>query len=156
MARGFKTGGKVKGSKNRATIERELKAAAQVAAASGGKARESALAIMERLLTVAEGATAANRPILQVDIQKAAATGSTLNANPDGDWGRFHDFLDLTFSITKELAKYQAPQIKAVDAPTPPPAIQSGKDQTKRFTLTIFEGDRQVAQAEVEPKATNG
>jgi hypothetical protein len=92
---------------------------------------------MERLLGVAEGAAGATRPTRQQDINNGATP------NLDGDWGRFHDFLKLTFDIDKELAKYQAPQVKPVDAPAPPPdpkQLEAGS--RRRFGLRVFEGGK--------------
>lgn len=138
--------GRRQGTKNKATIQRELEAAARVAAAAGGKTRESALAVMERLLSVAEGATAAFRPTLKKEIQAAAAIGTVIEANPDGDPNHFRAFLDLTFSISKELAKYQAPQIKAVDAPAPPPDPKDLEQKSRRrFGLRVFEGGKPLS-----------
>ena len=147
-------GGREKGTKNRATLQREAEAAARVAATSGGKAREGALAVMERLMGVAEGATEANRPTLQRQIAVADATGASIDINPDGDWGRFHDFLNLTFSIAKELARYQAPQVKAVDAPAPPPdPDEIARGSRRRFGLRVFEGGKPLSSAERESAA---
>jgi hypothetical protein len=48
----------------------------------------------------------------------------------------------------KELAKYQAPQLKAITvSPTPPPA-----ETVRRFTLTVFDHNRR--RVDVTPPAT--
>lgn len=141
MARGFKTGGKIKGSKNKTTIERELKAAGVIDAARK-EGRELATSVLERLMKIAEGATGVNRPVTDKEIAEGKAR------NPDGDWGRFGEWFDRTAYCAKELAKYQSPQIRAVDAPAPPPDPQDVDRQSrKRFGLRVFEGGRPVNAA---------
>jgi hypothetical protein len=147
MAKRKKTGGRIAGSRNKAVIEREINAA-QVIDKARKEGRDLAVTVLERLMNLAEGACGLNRPTPQRMILQGE------KQNPDGDWGRFGEWFDRTTYCAKELAKFQSPQIKAMEAPTPPPAIvdQDEKVPTKRFTLTIFEGDRRVGEADVNKK----
>ena len=177
-AKGTRPAGRKLGTKNKATVARELQAAQQILQAQS-KDHESALAVLSRLLAdldrfkqLAEGAASYHRPPTAEELAAAQEAedaiaeqeGREARTVSAGDWGLFGQWFDRTVStaqaaavVAKELAKYQAPQIKAVDAPAPPPDIKAeGVMPKKRFTLTIFEGDRQVAQAEVEPRAANG
>lgn len=134
-------GGRRVGSKNKATLQREAEAAARVAAASGGKAREAALSVMERLLITAEGAAALLKPTAKRNWPDQA----TVDPNPDASWPMFKDFLGLAFDIAKEVTKYQAPQIKAVDAPAPAPDPDVAERESQiRFGLRVFEGGKPV------------
>lgn len=94
-------------------------------------------------MRLAEGAASVNKPTAAADIANGAPQ------NPDGDWARFGEWFDRTVYCAKELAKFQSPQIKAVDAPTPPPENKSDGKPPKRFTLTIFEGAQRIGVAEV-------
>ncbi len=154
MAVGFKTGGKKKGSKNKATIARELQAAQQIWDAQGKSGREPALATLERLLgdldrfkAIAEGAASLHKPPTQQELEKAATAGLAL---AKGDWDLFGEWFDRAVGTTrdaakvaKDLAKFQAPEIKAVDAPAPPPDPRDVDQRSrKRFGLRVFEGGK--------------
>lgn len=133
-----KTGGRLKGSKNKTTLEREAAAAVD---AARGQQRELAKDVLERLMKVAEGATSLNKPTTQAELARGVA------ANPDGDWERFGAWFDRTAYCAKELAKYQSPQIKAVDAPAPPPDPgQLERDGRRVFHLRVFEGGRPLEE----------
>jgi hypothetical protein len=139
-------GGREKGVKNKLTIQREQEAAQRVAAARGPKAKEAALSVLERLMQVAEGATALHRPPGPKEVEAAAASGQSL---PKGDWGLFGDWWDRAAYAAKELAKYQAPQIKSVDAPAPPPdPDEVDRGSRRRFGLRVFEGGRPLGQTD--------
>jgi hypothetical protein len=134
-------GGRPKGQKNRATIEREINAA-QVIDRSRKEGRDLAVTVLERLMNVAEGAAGLNRPTAARDL----ATGA--KANPDGDWNRFGEWFDRTAYCAKELAKFQSPQIKAMEAPTPPPDPDAVDQKSrKRFGLRVFEGGKPLNAA---------
>jgi hypothetical protein len=129
--------GRPKGAKGKATIERELEAARRVAANASGERRDSALQVLERIMVVAEGAAGLLRPTPEKEIAKGA------QKNPDGDWDRFKAWCELTAKCSMELAKYQAAQIKSVDAPTPPPEPgEIDQRSRKRFGLRVFEGGK--------------
>ncbi|MHB8272699.1 hypothetical protein [Bradyrhizobium sp.] len=105
--KGQRFGGRPKGAKNKATIEREVNAA-QVIDRARKEGRDLAVTVLERLMNVAEGACGLNRPVPAKDLAAGA------KENPDGDWGRFGEWFDRTAYCAKELAKYQSPQLKAI------------------------------------------
>lgn len=136
-AGGFRKGaGRKPRGKNKATIERELNVAAVIDRARR-EGRELAVDVMQRMMVFAEGATALHRPVSKKDIAKAADVGQALQENPDADWIRFGEWFDRWFHCTKELSKYQSPQVKSVDIPTAAPTITS--EETTKFTLAIFD-----------------
>lgn len=137
MAKGRKTGGRIAGvSRNKAVIEREINAA-QVIDRARKEGRDLAVTVLERLMNLAEGATGLNRPTPARDAAKG------VQQNPDGDWDRFGQWFDRTAYCAKELAKYQSPQIKAMEAPTPAPdADEVERKGSRTFTLQVFEGGK--------------
>lgn len=139
MAIGAKTGGRAKGTRNKATIERETKALAELAA--GAKAAERrgdtklAISEMQKALVLAEGFAGKLKPEFTKD-----ADGNIV-VKDVGRFRLFGEWFDRWFNIQKELARYQSPQFRAVDAPTPPPDPGSN---VKTITLRVFEGGRQI------------
>jgi len=129
--------GRRHGGKNRATIERELKAVAETGNLQG---RELAKDVLDRMMKLAEGAAGFHQPPSPSEIQAAQAEGRQI---PTGDWDRFGQWFDRIAYCAKELAKYQSPQIKAVDAPAPPPDPKDLEQKSrKRFGLRVFEGGK--------------
>lgn len=127
-------GGRPKNKKNRATILRETKAL-EVIAQTIDSGKPLAVTVLQRAMEFSEAAVHKFRPNLKVD----KALG--LKKNPDGNVDEFGRWFDRWMKVTTELAKYQSPQIKAMDAPTPPPPPGANR---KRFTLRVFEGGRQI------------
>lgn len=139
--KGERPSGRAKGTKNKATIEREINAA-QVIDRARKEGRDLAVTVLERLMNVAEGACGLNRPIPAKDLAAGAQN------NPDGDWGRFGEWFDRTAYCAKELAKYQSPPIKAMEAPTPAPDPKDVEQRSrKRFGLRVFEGGKPLTAA---------
>jgi hypothetical protein len=119
-------GGRPKGSKNKATILREMGVAAEIDRARA-EGRELPSAALERFMRLAEATCLANRP---------TDTGK-------GDWGKFGEWFDRAVYCTKELARYREPPIKAVEAPAPPPDPKDlDQKSRRRFGLRVFEGGR--------------
>jgi hypothetical protein len=136
--------GRPPGMKNKATIERELRLsiereidmAAMIDAAKAGR-REMAKDVLARAMIYAEGATGNYRPKMKKE------TGR--DDNPDGDHQLFGQWFDRWVFCAKEVAKYQSPQIKSVDAPTPAPDPRDLEAKSrKRFGLRVFEGGKEV------------
>ena len=126
--RGPNKGGRPKGSKGKATMERELNAA-QVIDRARKEGRDLAVTVLERLMNIADDVTGLNRPTQAGDKE-----------NPDGDWDRFGAWFDRAAFCARALAKYQSPQIKAMDAPSAPPdALDLERDGAIVFRLRIFE-----------------
>ena len=136
MAKGKRTGGRKKGTPNKATLERQINAAQAIDKARK-EGRDLAVTVLERLMNIAEGACGLNRPTPQRSILQGE------KQNPDGDWGRFGDWFDRTVYCAKELAKYQSPPIKAMEQPTAPPdPDEAERVGTRTFTLQVFEGGK--------------
>jgi hypothetical protein len=90
-------------------------------------------------VAISQGFAAKLRPR---DIQQDASGNVTIVG---GDIAAFGQWFDRYFRCTVELAKYQLPPIKPMDAPTPPPTpeeVEAGSHQ--RFILRVFEGGKQV------------
>jgi hypothetical protein len=165
---GARTGaGRKSGGKNKATIARELQAAQQVAAAHG-VGREMAIAVLERLMGdldrlkgIAEGAAGLHKPPTPAEITQAQAAEDAKaiaeNREPQtvyaGNWALFGEWYDRAVgtardaaTVAKDLAKYQGPQIKPVDAPAPAPDPRDLDQRSrKRFGLRVFEGGKPLA-----------
>jgi hypothetical protein len=156
--KGTRIGGRQKGTKNRTTIQRELQAAHEVARAQG-IGHEFATAVLERMMgelerfkNIAEGAAGLHRPPSEDELKAAGEAGLQI---AKGDWGLFGQWFDRAVTATKEvaacakdLASYQAPKIKAVDAPAPPPDPRDVEAKSRRrFGLRVFEGGKPLLPA---------
>ena len=128
--------GRPKGAKGKATIEREINAA-QVIDRARKEGRDLAVTVLENLMNIALGATGLNRPTPK------GQEGPNGQVNPNGDWDRFGAWFDRTAYCAKELAKYQSPQVKAMEQPTAPPGPgELERAGTRTFTLQVFEGGK--------------
>ena len=78
MTWGRKTGGKVKGSKNKATLEREANAAAEIDR-SRREDRELAKDVLDRLMRIAEGTASMHRPPSSAELEKARVEGRSIS-----------------------------------------------------------------------------
>lgn len=114
--------GRVKGTPNKATVERKL--AAEIDAARAGE-KELGKDVLERAMRFAEGVVSLNRPEPVVVEGKVSGTQG-------GDWDRFGAWFDRWVFCAKELAKYQSPQLRAI-AVAPMPALPEPK---------VIEGER--------------
>jgi nitrogen fixation protein FixH len=134
-APGERRGGRVKGTKNRTTVEREL-IAAEVARRQTSRAheqdRELAVEVMARYMREFEDAAAHFRPVAEEEV----AAGE--KPNPNGDWAKFGQWAERVVATARELARYQSPQLRAVMVSQAPPVVET----RKRFTLTVFEGGK--------------
>lgn len=99
-----------KGSKNKATIERELKLAIEIDKARKD-GRELAVDVLERMMKLAEGAAGQHKPPSAAEISAGAAAL--------GDWDKFGEWFDRIAWCAKELAKYQSPQLRAIAVTMP-------------------------------------
>jgi len=135
--------GRKAGGKNRATIEREILAAQQIDAARRGR-RRLAVDEIEKALQIAEKFVSANEPELIKDTKGRVVQLKGGHIKLYGQW------FDRWTCLLKELAKYQSPQIKAIEAPTPPPDL-ADSERKIRFRLRIFEGGRVVSPMDAAP-----
>src|SRR6185369_7145747 len=94
-----------------------------------------AITVMQRMMEFAEGAVATFKPTTKAEI------ASGRQANPDGSLDEFGKWFDRWAKVTSDLASYQSAKIKAMDAPSPPPAPGQTR---KTWTLRVFEGGRQI------------
>lgn len=128
--------GRKKGIPNKATILRQTKQAAVIAAAiDSGK--PLAIEVMQKMMEFAEGAVAAFRPTLDTDVKRG------IPVNPDGSKKEFGEWFDRWIKITSELAAYQTAKIKPMEQPTAPP--KPGAEGGKTWTLRVFEGGKQIS-----------
>lgn len=136
-APGERRGGRVKGTKNRTTLEREL-IAAEVARRQMSRAREQdrelAVEVIEKFMGEFQRAATHFRPTTSVEIAEGA------KANQNGSWTKYGEWAERVVACAKELAKYQSPQLRAI-AIAPAPQAEEG-ERRKRFTLTIFDGGK--------------
>lgn len=134
-----KTGGRITGvSRNKATIEREINAA-QVIDRARNSGRDLAVTVLEQMMNLARETMHKNRP--------AAAVVAKGKKQPQ-NWEGFGQWFDRTVYCSKELAKYQSPQIRAMEAPTPPPdSGEVDRAGTKTFKLRVFEGGKPLKAA---------
>lgn len=128
-------GGRPKGLKNRATVARETKRA-EVIAQTIDSGKPLAVTVLQKAMEFSEGAVAIYRPTMAAEI----AAGKKVN--PDASHEEFGKWFDRWLKCIEALARYQTPQMKAIEAPTPPPAAGTNK---KRFTLRVFDGGRLIA-----------
>jgi hypothetical protein len=140
-------GGRPKGLKNRATIEREtlaIQAALEAARAAEKRPGGTKLAIqeMQKALALSEGLAGKLRPKLEEGPDGALIIKDVQMFRLFGEW------FDRWFNIQRELAKYQSPPMRAVEAPTPPPDPADVEQKSrKRFGLRVFEGGKPLTSA---------
>ena len=108
---------------------------------AGIASRVAAVTVLENLMNMALGATRLNRPTSKGGLD---ADGKAQKDKSNGDWDRFGAWFDRTAFCAKELAKFQSPQIKAVDIPTAPPEI--GLKQDEDFTINVFDSGIKVLE----------
>lgn len=139
---GERRGGKQKGSKNKATIERELQAArALTEAVATGKldGQELAKDVLGRFMRLSEGAAGEFMPTPSAQLKQGKAE------NPNKDWDRFGEWVDRVIYCAKELAKYQSPALRAILVPASAPDSNQ-QERRKAFGLRIFEGGKPIME----------
>lgn len=137
MAKGKRSGGRTKGTPNKATLEKQINAAQAIDKARR-EGRDLAVTVLENLMNIALGATGLNRPTPK------GQEGPNGQINQNGDWDRFGAWFDRTAYCATQLAKYQSPQIKAVDIPTAAPEIAGHIDED--FTINVFDSGIKVLE----------
>jgi hypothetical protein len=111
--KGVRYGGKQKGTKNKATIERELRAAQAQAVIEGARPedRELAVDVLERMMKIAEGAASIHKPPAPSQLKAAQEAGQTIEK---GDWAKFGEWFDRTVHTAHRLASFQSPTFRAI------------------------------------------
>lgn len=110
---GKKTGGRAKGTPNKATIERELEAA-RALDKSRALGRPLARDRLDELLDVALGAMQRHQPVTKEMVDRARAAGNANVKESKGDWDGFGDWWDRAAFAAKALAPYQSATYKAI------------------------------------------
>lgn len=142
VPKGTRIGGRNKGTRNKATIERELlaaRAAEERVAAAEASGRKLGKEVLDEFMHLFAGMAATYQPL---------RPGTPIPVGRTPDEPQFEKYAKLAVHCARLLAPYQSPTFQAIMiAPPPPDPTEAG--MRKRFTLTIFEGAR--------PKAlTNG
>lgn len=136
--------GRKKGSLNKATLERRAQAQLElVRRAEEQPVRERALDGLARIARLCEGAAAINRPTPQAEIARG------VQANPDGNWDRFRDFIRLWAQVDSARANYESAKLQAIAIAPPPPE----RKEARVIDLAVFEGGRSVTPAIPAPAA---
>lgn len=107
-----KTGGRAKGTPNKATIEREEMAARALDKAKLG--RPLAKDRLDELLDVALGAMQRHQPVTAEMVERARAAGNKAVKESRGDWNGFGDWWDRAALAAKSLAPFQSPTYRAI------------------------------------------
>lgn len=142
--KGERRGGRKKGTPNRATVQREELARAQIAeslakAKKAGQADPKvALSELYKAIQIAEGMSG----MVQPQVTRDEKTGVV--SFKGGDAKLFGEWFDRWKDCITTLMKYQLPQIKAIDAPAPPPDPNKADGPRRKFSLRVFDGGRQV------------
>lgn len=105
MARGKKTGGRTKGTPNKASIEREALLARLAAEQQQKPGRKLAREVLDDLMHLALGMAAKYQPL---------PDGVVPMAGQKPDENKFIEYATLAGSFAKDLAPYQSPRFKAV------------------------------------------
>ena len=136
MAIGKKTGGRIKGTPNKATMERRAKAAtARMEAANAPlEQRELAKDTLLRIMVFCEGAVAANRPTTEKEIAEGKAV------NPDGSWPRCLDWARLWAWCSDKRGSFESPRLLGVAVAPAPPTTET----VHVVRLRVFEGGRET------------
>ena len=119
--RGYKTGGKVKGSRNKATIEKAVLAEQAIAQAIGdaktGKKR-LAIEVLYEMMMAAAGAATVHQPVTPEMIARGVP------AKPEATWENFREWVHLASWCAAHLAKYETPMLRAIMVSMPGQAVE--------------------------------
>lgn len=153
MARGAKPGerrgGRAKGKKNRATIERAAVAEKLIAEAAGKPGRALAKHRLEEFADMFGGLAGAFQPIGTGPNKEVTAQDMEL-------WGKsyreplFEKYAKLAAKCFSDVADYQSPKMGTVQVAAPPPDNRG--PVTKKFTIAIFDGQGRPAPRHIDVK----
>jgi hypothetical protein len=145
-----KTGGRAKGTPNKATVEREQEAA-RALDKSRMSGRPLAKDRLDELMDVAIGAMQRHQPVTKDMVARARAAGNKAVKESRGDWKGFGDWWDRAAFAAKSLAPFQSPTYRAIvvaqagegSAPAPmkdvtPEAGPAGDAATERAQQTYL------------------
>lgn len=131
-----KTGGRKKGMANRAT-EAQLIEAAAVISGEEVKGRKRAIAVMWDFMELFAGYAAYYQP--------TPPTAPQQNVNQNES--KFLEYAKLACATATQLAPFQSPTFRSIQAPLPPPDPNASKTKARKFTLGIFETSGEAAPA---------
>ena len=109
MARGRKTGGRRRGTPNKATIERAL-IAARTVADTRAEGKKLAKEVLQEFMELFAGMAAYYQP-----------TPAHLPPNPNENEPQFLRYAGLAVECAKAVAPFQSPTFKAIAVVPPPP-----------------------------------
>lgn len=145
---GERRGGRKPGTRNRKTLEQlKLQAAnaSRVVEIAARDNRKLAKDVLEEFMLLFAGMAAVSQPLPP----GAVATPGRI---PHDE--KFEKYATLAVDCAKALAKYQSPTFRAIVIAPPPPTGPT--EQRKRFTLTIFDGERPSGVAHVDDDRKTG
>jgi hypothetical protein len=112
------------------------------------------IAAVQNTLHLKRGKSKPALQVLQELLDEALAIAAYYKPGPPkskhADRALHERFLTFARDTAKELAKYQAPQLRSIAIA--PPAVEEGV-RVKRFTLTVFDNGRKVDRS-VSPMRT--
>jgi hypothetical protein len=130
MAKGYKTGGKQKGTMNKATRERlESERIARQAQEEVNKAADRKIKLGKDVLEDYMGAfhnvAAAYQNRIAVLLEKQRATSLTPDERTElrASLAEFKEWGSLTAETARKLADFQSPKFKAIAVMAPPPSL---------------------------------
>lgn len=125
VSKGQRFGGRAKGQRNKATVEREERARlaeeARQLEIAGERARAAktklAKEVLEEFMFLFAGMAAHHQP-----------TAPGMRENPNADDAKFERYSEFVYDFASELAKYQSPTFKAIAVSMPPPPMVEAND----------------------------
>lgn len=141
-APGERRGGRDEGVPNRITLEK----ANEVINTARRKGHKLGVEVLDEFMQIFRD---------QAFLYKSEPLPDGTETNDDYDQGKFEHNAAIACKLAREIAPFQSPTLRAIAVVAPPPPVNP-EDQKKRFTLSIFEGNRQAAIATVERKPTAG
>ena len=149
---GERRGGRAKGKKNRATIERELLAERILNENSSKPGRKLGKEVLEEFTVMFGGLAGAFQP--QPSVPGAPITPADLEAWSKGPKEpMFEKYAKLALKAAEALAQYQSPKFASVSVPAPPPPSTGAV--RKKFTVGIFDGQGRRAPRHIDVKPTS-
>jgi len=115
--------GRRKGARNKATVEREIRAVQALAGRIADTPKELAIDVLDRMMKVAENGASLHKPLdpglpldeaQRIENELAAQQGRRPRVVSAGNWGLFGEWFDRAVQCAKELAKYQSPTFRAI------------------------------------------
>jgi hypothetical protein len=155
MARGSnpgeRRGGRPKGGKNKATLERAV-IAERIMNETQMTGRKLGKEVIEEFMNMFGGIAAAFQP-------QPAAQGQPLTPQDMKRWGAsadeplFEKYAKLALKAANDLADFQSPKFAPVHAPAQPP--ENRKPIREKFTISIFDHQGRPAPRHIQVKSTS-